>query len=166
LWGTWQIRLAFSSRQAFRDPAGTLQELRLSKLGILLVDQPMTPPINEAEYRRVFLAMSKEHADALVIGDQPEHFTATNRQAIANLAKEYRLPIIGPYRHYAAAGVLLSYGVDDVDLFRISATQVDRIAADAQGRFWHTFPVRGSAQVRQLSGVHLTCVRRRQTGRS
>jgi putative ABC transport system substrate-binding protein len=102
-----------------------------SKLGILLVGPPLMPPMHEAEYRRVFLAMSEEHADGLVIGDQPEHFTITNRQTIANLGKEYRLPIIGTYRHYAAAGVLLSYGVDDVDLFRISATQVDQILKGA-----------------------------------
>jgi hypothetical protein len=29
---------------------------------------------------------------------------------------------------------------------------------------WHTFPVSGVARVRQLSGVDLPCVRRRQTG--
>ena len=101
------------------------------KLGMLLVGPPLVPPIHEAEYRRVFLAMSEEHADGLVISDQPEHFTITNRQVIANLAKEYHLPIIGSYRHYAEAGALLSYGVDDVSLFRISATQVDQILKGA-----------------------------------
>ena len=30
--------------------------------------------------------------------------------------------------------------------------------------FWHELPVRGVAQVRQLSGVHLPCVHRGQTG--
>jgi hypothetical protein len=33
-------------------------------------------------------------------------------------------------------------------------------------RKWHTFPVRGVAQVRQLSGVHLPYARCRQTGES
>ena len=58
------------------------------------------------------MAMSKEHADGVLMNDQPEHFTNTNRQAIANLAEEYHLPIIGAYRQYAEAGVLASYGVD------------------------------------------------------
>jgi putative ABC transport system substrate-binding protein len=102
-----------------------------SKLGVLLVGQPLTPPVHEAEYRRVFLAMSKEHADGLLLSDQPEHFTIANRQVIANLAEEYHLPIIGPYRQYAEAGILASYGVDAANLFRITAAQVDQILKGA-----------------------------------
>jgi hypothetical protein len=38
------------------------------------------------------------------------------------------------------------------------------LVATAQDRFWHTFPVLGGGGVRQLSGVHLPCAHRCQTG--
>jgi putative tryptophan/tyrosine transport system substrate-binding protein len=87
----------------------------------------LTTTIHEAEYRRVFSAMSKEQAEALLLSDQPEHFTIANRQAIARLAEEYRLPIIGTYRQFSEADVFASYGVDNAELFRTTATQVDQI---------------------------------------
>jgi putative ABC transport system substrate-binding protein len=101
------------------------------KLGLVVVGPPLTVPIQEPEYRRVFVAMSNEHADALLLNDQPEHFTVTNRQAIARLAEEYKLPIIGTYRQYAESGMFATYGVDDAELFRITATQIDQILRGA-----------------------------------
>jgi putative tryptophan/tyrosine transport system substrate-binding protein len=71
------------------------------------------------------MAMSEEHADALLINDQAEHFP--NRWVIVRLADEFRFPMIGPYRGCAESGVLTSYGVDFPSLFRIAATQLDQI---------------------------------------
>ena len=104
------------------------------RLDFVVVGPPLTPPIHEAEYRRVFLAMSKEHADALLLSDQPEHFTIANRQALAKLADEYHLPIIGTYRQFAEAGMFATYGVDAAELFRITARQVDQILKGALPR--------------------------------
>ena len=108
------------------------------KLGFLVVGPPLIPPIHEAEYRRVFLAMLEEHANALLLSDQPEHFTLTNRQAIGKQARELNLPIIGTFRQFAEAGVFASYGVDNAELFRTTATQVDQIL---KGAFPSDMPV-------------------------
>ena len=95
------------------------------KIGVSLIAPPLATPIQEPEYRRVFKAMSEEHADALIINDQGEHFQ--NRGLIAKLAEDYRFPIIGQHRGYVEAGVLMAYGVNYSDLFRVVAKQVDQI---------------------------------------
>ena len=49
------------------------------------------------------------------------------RDLIISLANRSRLPAIFPFRYYAEAGGLASYGVDNHDLFRRAASYVDRI---------------------------------------
>jgi putative ABC transport system substrate-binding protein len=43
------------------------------------------------------------------------------------MAAQHRLPAISPYRFTVTEGGLVSYGVDQVDLFRRAAAYVDRI---------------------------------------
>jgi putative ABC transport system substrate-binding protein len=43
------------------------------------------------------------------------------------LAARCRLPAIYPFRYFVAAGGLISYGYDPIDLFRRAASYVDRI---------------------------------------
>ena len=57
----------------------------------------------------------------------PDPFLAGNSTRIVELAARLRLPAIYPYRYYAAQGGLISYGVDNVELFRQSADYVDRL---------------------------------------
>jgi putative ABC transport system substrate-binding protein len=46
---------------------------------------------------------------------------------IVELAARHQLPAIYPYRYFARAGGLISYGVDNLDLYRRAAGYVDRI---------------------------------------
>jgi putative ABC transport system substrate-binding protein len=48
------------------------------------------------------------------------------------LAARYRLPAIYILRAFVAAGGLVSYGVDVIDLFRRAASYVDRILKGAK----------------------------------
>ena len=57
----------------------------------------------------------------------PDTFTTVNREQIVGLAAEHRLPAIYPWRYFATAGGLLVYGVNQLELFRLAATYVDRI---------------------------------------
>jgi putative ABC transport system substrate-binding protein len=50
-----------------------------------------------------------------------------HREMIIALADRYRLPVISPYRFFAASGGLISYGADLVDPYRRAAGYVDRI---------------------------------------
>ena len=61
----------------------------------------------------------------------PDNFTTLHRELFITLAARYRIPTIYPYRYFAEAGGLLSYGVDAVDLFRRASVYVSRILRGA-----------------------------------
>ena len=107
----------------------TLSEIA-GRAGILLLGPPLASPINEAEYRRVLLAMAQEHAGAVIVSTQTENFGY--RRAIVGLAEETRLPMFYPYREFVEVGGLMSYGTDIPDAFRRLAGYVDRILKGAR----------------------------------
>ena len=53
--------------------------------------------------------------------------TVRHRDLIIKLAAQHKLPAIYPYRFFAEAGGLVSYGPDQIDQFRLAAGYVDRI---------------------------------------
>jgi putative ABC transport system substrate-binding protein len=57
----------------------------------------------------------------------PTAINAVQRNRIFSLATRNRLPAVYAFRFYATDGGLMSYGIDTVDLFRRSASYVDRI---------------------------------------
>jgi putative tryptophan/tyrosine transport system substrate-binding protein len=62
----------------------------------------------------------------------PDNFITLHRELIISLAAKFRIPAVYPYRYFAEAGGLLSYGVDAVDLFRRGAEYVSRILRGAK----------------------------------
>ena len=77
-----------------------------------------------------FAAMTRSRADAfLILGGS---VTWANRQQIADLALQHRLPGIHFFREYAEAGLLLTYGVNFVAQFRRAAIYVDKILRGAK----------------------------------
>jgi putative ABC transport system substrate-binding protein len=58
-------------------------------------------------------------------------FTVSNRAAIRAALEYHRLPYIIPWRSFVSEGALISYGPDQVDIFRRSADYVDRILRGA-----------------------------------
>jgi ABC-type uncharacterized transport system substrate-binding protein len=69
-------------------------------------------------------AATKSDSGLLIL---PDLFTSGHREFIVAQAERYRLPAIYPFRFFAESGGLLSYGVETLDLFRRSASFVDRI---------------------------------------
>jgi putative ABC transport system substrate-binding protein len=61
----------------------------------------------------------------LILPQDP--FTGAHRQLIIELAARHRLPAVYAFPHFAAAGGLLSYGVNVVDQYGQAATYFDRI---------------------------------------
>lgn len=57
----------------------------------------------------------------------PNATTTANRDLIVALAARYRLPAVYAWREFVMAGGLLSYGTNFVELFRQTASYVDRI---------------------------------------
>ena len=68
---------------------------------------------------------AQELGGGLIVLPTPVNNNARDR--IFSLAIRYRLPAVYPFRFYATGGGLMSYGFDTLDLFRRSASYVDRI---------------------------------------
>ena len=82
------------------------------------------------EIDRAFSAITAETADALVVLPSPMFFV--ERRRIVELATKNRLPSIFGGREFAEEGGLISYGASINDLFRRSATFVDKILKGAK----------------------------------
>jgi putative ABC transport system substrate-binding protein len=78
-----------------------------------------------AEIARAFDSFGRISNGGLIALANP--ITILNRQQIIALASQYRLPAIYSYRYFAIEGGLMSYGAEPNDLFRRSASYVDRI---------------------------------------
>jgi len=83
------------------------------------------PARSAADIESAFAAIAKQPGGGMVV--LPDPFTVTNRRLIIELAMRNRLPAIYAFRNITADGGLLSYGVNSVDLFRRSASYVDRV---------------------------------------
>src|SRR5262249_3804757 len=57
----------------------------------------------------------------------PDDTTVVHRKLVVTLAARHKLPAIYSFRSFVVDGGLMSYAVDVVDLFRRSASYVDRI---------------------------------------
>jgi putative ABC transport system substrate-binding protein len=57
----------------------------------------------------------------------PDPVLTAHRERIAALAAAHRLPTIHPFRFFVAAGCLMSYGTDNLDLYRRAASYVARV---------------------------------------
>jgi putative tryptophan/tyrosine transport system substrate-binding protein len=76
------------------------------------------------------LAQVARNADSGLIV-MPDVFTSVYRELIVAAAARHRLSAVYPYRYFAAAGGLISYGIDSSDVFRRAAIYVDKILRGA-----------------------------------
>ena len=84
----------------------------------------------EDTLEQAFAAMGTASVRALVILTDPIFFS--QRKRIVDLATRSRLPAMYFFQEFAEAGGLVSYGPSDTDLYRRSATYVDRILHGAK----------------------------------
>jgi len=83
-------------------------------------------PVNDtSEIASTLESLGRTPGNGLIVVN--EAFTSVNRKQIIALANQYRIPAIYPFRFFATDGGLLSYGVDQVEIFRRSASYIDRI---------------------------------------
>jgi ABC-type uncharacterized transport system substrate-binding protein len=69
--------------------------------------------------------LGSEPGGALIL--PPDTFTTVHRTLIIELTQRYRVPGISAFRHFAAEGGLVSYGIDVADQFGQAARYADRI---------------------------------------
>jgi putative ABC transport system substrate-binding protein len=83
-----------------------------------------------ADIEKVMAELGRESNAGLIV--VPDNFTTVNRDLIISLASRWKIPTIYPYRYFAEAGGLMSYGVDVTDLFRRAPEYVSRILRGAK----------------------------------
>ncbi len=79
---------------------------------------------------RVLRGASGGKAQAMLLLSSP--LVSVNSRPIAEFAAQHRLPAISPFRAFADAGGLMSYGPDLVAFRRFAATYVSRILKGAR----------------------------------
>jgi putative ABC transport system substrate-binding protein len=85
---------------------------------------------NEAQLANAFETMGKAGADALLV-TADSLYTSRRTQLVA-LAAAYKLPTAYPWREYAEAGGLMSYGPNIADAYRQAGDYVGHVLAGAK----------------------------------
>ena len=93
--------------------------------GSIARDRPGTPFDSAADIERAIETFAREPQGGLVL--PPDTSTVVHRDLIITLAARHRLPAVYALRVFVAAGGLMCYGIDFADLYRQSASYVDRI---------------------------------------
>jgi putative ABC transport system substrate-binding protein len=77
------------------------------------------------EIDEVVAKLAWQPGSALLI--TPDPYLVVHRGAVVRAAGQYRVPATYSYRQHVQEGGLMSYGADTVDIFRRSASYIDRI---------------------------------------
>jgi len=96
----------------------------------IAVEVTAAPVRGTAEVEEAIAKLGREPGAGLIV--PPDAFTIVHRPLFIRLAQQHRLPAVYAYRAYVAQGALMSYGPDPYDLFRRSASYVDRILKGAK----------------------------------
>ena len=99
----------------------------VSSLAIELVPSPVN---SGDEIERAIETFARMPDGGIVL--PPDTMTFVNRDLVVALAARYRLPAVYAFRPFVAAGGLMSYGIDIVDVFREAASYIDRILRGAR----------------------------------
>ena len=91
----------------------------------LAVKFTRAPAHDAAEIERAVAETAREPDGGLIV--MPDAFTLTHHDLIITRAAQHDLPSIYAFRVFPASGGLLSYGVDQIDIYRRAASYVDRI---------------------------------------
>jgi putative ABC transport system substrate-binding protein len=89
----------------------------------------LVPAIGPGDIDGAFPAMTREHADAVILLPSPMLYGEHKR--IVELAAKSRIPAMYAAREFVEDGGLMSYGASLSDLFRRAATYVDKILKGA-----------------------------------
>jgi putative tryptophan/tyrosine transport system substrate-binding protein len=82
------------------------------------------------EVERAFAALTKARAQGLIV--LPSPVTVAHQTQIVELAAKHRLPAIYPWLEFTESGGLMAYSTNRTEMYRRSATFVDKILKGAK----------------------------------
>jgi putative ABC transport system substrate-binding protein len=88
------------------------------------------PVRTRKEIELALATLAREPGSGLIV--MPDNFGALHRDLIIAQATRQRMPAIYPFRYFATEGGFMSYGVDLLDLYKRTASYVDRILKGAK----------------------------------
>jgi putative ABC transport system substrate-binding protein len=89
------------------------------------LDLPILQASTDRELDAVFASLPQLRAGGLVIG--PDTFFVSRIQRLAELSLRHSTPTIFQYRDFTAAGGLMSYGGDNIEVVRLAGIYAGRI---------------------------------------
>jgi putative ABC transport system substrate-binding protein len=116
-------------RIAWENIQGPAMRAAAVAAGIPLVVSLLEIPTSEVAYREALANLSRDGANAIMVGDTPD--VMTNRLLIATLIGETRVPAIYPLAELVQAGGLMAYSFDLVELNKRAANDIDAILRGA-----------------------------------
>jgi putative ABC transport system substrate-binding protein len=111
------------TRDQFETAREAAQSLKILADGIECTDLPY-------DYQRMLSGVDGAHRDVLLQTSSP--FFMADRQRVAAVALDHRLPSMFAFREWADVGGLISYGPSLTGMYRLAADYVDRIARGAK----------------------------------
>jgi ABC-type uncharacterized transport system substrate-binding protein len=84
------------------------------------------------DFEAVFATLVERGADALIVGGFSFFLEPRNRNKILELAARHKIPAMYPNRQFTAAGGLISYGADILEVYRTVTSQIERILKGAK----------------------------------
>ena len=103
----------------------------IEKAASLFAVEPTVVEVqDEAEIESAIKTLAREPGGGLIA--MPDSFNMVHRQTIITLVGRYRLPAMYYFPFFAKDGGLISYGPDEIDMFRRTAGYVDRILKGAK----------------------------------
>jgi putative tryptophan/tyrosine transport system substrate-binding protein len=91
----------------------------------LAVEFNRAPARDVAGIENAVAGLARGHNGGVLV--MPDTFTLAHREFIVTLAARHRLPAIYAFAVFTKTGGLLSYGIDQVEIYRRAASYVDRI---------------------------------------
>jgi ABC-type uncharacterized transport system substrate-binding protein len=106
-----------------------MKEMESAALALGLVLQSL-PISNDSEIDATLTAVAAASAQAIITMDDP--LVQSQRGRIAEFAMRQRLPVMGEHRPVPEVGGLMSYGPNQIDMWRRAAAFVDKILRGAK----------------------------------
>jgi putative ABC transport system substrate-binding protein len=114
------------------DASGHRAQMREMELAapVLRMELHSLPIHNVDEIDAGLRAAARAGAEAIVTMDDP--LVQSNRARIVEFGMRRRLPVMGEFRPMVAAGALMSYGANQIEMWRGAAAYVDKVLKGAK----------------------------------